>query len=77
MTGDGIVATYSYDDANQLTAISYANGGTTVGNLSYSYMTLRADGSIRVAACTKFSCPTPPPATRCSMPTTSSRAITA
>lgn len=34
---NGIVATYSYDVANQLTGISYANGSTTVGNLSYAY----------------------------------------
>ncbi|MBR8091543.1 Ig-like domain-containing protein [Burkholderia cenocepacia] len=34
---NGIVATYSYDVANQLSGISYANGSTTVGNLTYAY----------------------------------------
>jgi RHS repeat-associated protein len=34
---NGIVATYSYDTANQLTGISYANGGTVLGNLTYAY----------------------------------------
>ncbi|RQU35305.1 hypothetical protein DF142_27275, partial [Burkholderia cenocepacia] len=34
---NGIVATYSYDVASQLTGISYANGSTTVGNLTYAY----------------------------------------
>lgn len=34
---NGIVATYSYDPASQLTAISYALGTTTIGDLSYQY----------------------------------------
>jgi len=34
---NGVVATYSYDVANQLSGISYANGSTTVGNLTYAY----------------------------------------
>lgn len=34
---NGIVATYSYDTASQLTGISYANGSTTAGNLTYGF----------------------------------------
>src|SRR5437867_5671737 len=34
---NGIVATYGYDNANQLTSLTYALGGTTLGNLTYSY----------------------------------------
>ena len=34
---NGIVVSYSYDNANRLTGISYAQGSTTLGNLSYSY----------------------------------------
>ena len=34
---NGIVATYSYDTASQVTGISYASGGTTLGNLTYAY----------------------------------------
>ncbi|WP_181885671.1 RHS repeat domain-containing protein [Trinickia dinghuensis] len=34
---NGMVATYSYDTASQLTGISYANGSTTLGNLTYAY----------------------------------------
>jgi RHS repeat-associated protein len=33
----GIVATYDYDAASQLTGISYQNGTTEIGNLTYSY----------------------------------------
>jgi RHS repeat-associated protein len=32
-----VVASYSYDNGSQLTAITYTNGGTTLGNLTYSY----------------------------------------
>jgi RHS repeat-associated protein len=34
---DGIIQTYTYDAANQLTAISYAKGAATLGNLAYGY----------------------------------------
>jgi hypothetical protein len=34
---NGIVATYSYDTANEVTGIGYANGGTTLVNLTYAY----------------------------------------
>ncbi|RQS71913.1 Rhs family protein [Burkholderia sp. Bp8963] len=34
---NGIVATYTYDTASQLTGITYANGSTSVGNLTYAY----------------------------------------
>jgi RHS repeat-associated protein len=33
----GIVATYGYDVASELTSLSYANGSTTLGNLTYAY----------------------------------------
>lgn len=33
----GIVATYDYDNASQLTDIQYQNGATAVGNLHYDY----------------------------------------
>lgn len=33
----GITATYSYDVASQLTGITYMNGATVVGDLSYTY----------------------------------------
>jgi RHS repeat-associated protein len=34
---NGIVATSAYDNANQLTSLTYAIGGTTLGDLSYTY----------------------------------------
>jgi YD repeat-containing protein len=34
---DGIIATYGFDNASQLTAITYAMGSTTVGALTYAY----------------------------------------
>jgi RHS repeat-associated protein len=34
---NGIVMEYGYDDASQLTAITYKNGGTTIGDLAYEY----------------------------------------
>jgi hypothetical protein len=34
---NGIVGTYTFDVANQLTGISYANGSTSVGTLGYGY----------------------------------------
>ncbi len=34
---NGIVGSYTYDSASQLTGITYTNGTTTVGNLTYSY----------------------------------------
>jgi len=34
---NGIVGTYGFDNANQLTGITYKNGGTTVGTLGYGY----------------------------------------
>ncbi|WP_456726759.1 RHS repeat-associated core domain-containing protein [Bradyrhizobium sp. USDA 3397] len=33
----GVIASYTWDAASQLTGISYANGSTTLGNLTYSY----------------------------------------
>ncbi len=34
---NGVVMTYQLDNANQLTGISYAKGGTTLGDINYSY----------------------------------------
>ena len=34
---NGIVATYGYDNANQLTSLTYALGTTTLGTLTYTY----------------------------------------
>ena len=34
---DGIVQTYGYDDANELTSIAYTKGTTTLGDLAYGY----------------------------------------
>ncbi len=34
---NGIVETYSYDDASELTGITYTSGSTTLGDLSYGY----------------------------------------
>src|SRR5712691_9651106 len=34
---NGITATYSYDSASQLTGMTYTNGATPVGNLTYAY----------------------------------------
>lgn len=35
---NGLVGTYAYDNANELLTITYANtGGTTIGDLSYTY----------------------------------------
>jgi RHS repeat-associated protein len=34
---NGIVATYGYDDASQLTSLSYQKGGTSLGTLTYGY----------------------------------------
>lgn len=34
---NGVVQTYAYDNANELTGISYAAGATTLGNLVYTY----------------------------------------
>jgi RHS repeat-associated protein len=34
---DGITQSYSYDDAGQVTGISYANGSNSLGNLTYGY----------------------------------------
>jgi len=34
---NGIVATYGYDAADQLTSLVYANGATTLGDLGYTY----------------------------------------
>jgi YD repeat-containing protein len=34
---NGIVATYGYDNASQLTSLSYALGQTTLGDLTYTY----------------------------------------
>jgi len=34
---DGIVETYSYDDASELTGITYTSGSTTLGDLFYGY----------------------------------------
>jgi len=34
---DGIVQTYGYDDANDLTSISFTKGTTTLGDLAYGY----------------------------------------
>ena len=33
----GIVTTYGYDDANQLTSLDYTLGQTTLGTLTYTY----------------------------------------
>lgn len=33
----GIVATYDYDAASQITGINYQNGATQIGNLTYTY----------------------------------------
>jgi RHS repeat-associated protein len=35
--GNGILITYSYDNANQLVSIVYAKGQTTIGDLQYTY----------------------------------------
>jgi len=34
---NGVLLTYGYDNAGQLTGIAYANGGGSLGNLSYTY----------------------------------------
>ncbi|HWF86512.1 MAG TPA: hypothetical protein VG222_16750, partial [Vicinamibacterales bacterium] len=34
---NGIVATYGYDDVNQLTSLTYSLSGTTLGDLTYTY----------------------------------------
>jgi RHS repeat-associated protein len=34
---NGIVLSYAYDNANRLTGITYTQGATTLGNLTYSY----------------------------------------
>jgi RHS repeat-associated protein len=34
---NSIIGTYGYDNANQLTSITYMNGATTVGTLGYGY----------------------------------------
>ncbi len=34
---NGVVTSYSYDGASQLAGITYQNGSTTLGNLTYSY----------------------------------------
>ena len=34
---NGVVVSYSYDGASQLTALNYALGGATLGNLAYNY----------------------------------------
>lgn len=34
---DGIVQTYGYDDASEVTSISYTKGATTLGDLAYGY----------------------------------------
>ncbi len=34
---NGIVASYTYDDASRLTGIGYAKGATVVGDLAYTY----------------------------------------
>jgi YD repeat-containing protein len=34
---NGIVATYTYDAASQLTQLSYDSGATNVGTLTYDY----------------------------------------
>lgn len=34
---NGIVMSYSYDNGSQLTGITYTNGGTTLGTLTYAY----------------------------------------
>ena len=34
---DGMVMTHSYDDASELAGITYQLGGSTLGNLTYSY----------------------------------------
>jgi YD repeat-containing protein len=34
---NGFNATYNYDDASQLTGLTYASNSTTFGNLSCSY----------------------------------------
>lgn len=42
---NGIVMSYSYDNASELTGITYTNGGTNLGNLTYSYdLAGQADG---------------------------------
>ena len=33
---NGVVMNYSYDAASQLTGISYTQGGTTLGDLTYA-----------------------------------------
>jgi len=34
---NGITTTYGYDNSSQLTALAYANGSTSLGNLTYGY----------------------------------------
>src|SRR6266480_1737929 len=34
---NAVVGTYTFDDADQLLALSYANGSTQIGDLSYTY----------------------------------------
>ena len=34
---NGVIATYSYDIGSHLTGVTFANGGTTLGSLSYAY----------------------------------------
>ena len=34
---NGVTISYAYDNANQLSSIAYANGATTIGNLTYAY----------------------------------------
>jgi len=34
---NGITTTYSYDNSSRLTGLTYANGSTTLGNLTYGY----------------------------------------
>ncbi len=35
-SGTGVVSSYSYDNANRLTAISHVKGGTTLASASYT-----------------------------------------
>jgi len=34
---NSVVKEYSYDAASQLTSLTYRNGSTTIGDLTYSY----------------------------------------
>jgi YD repeat-containing protein len=50
---NGIVVEYGYDAASQLTGLTYKLGGTTLGNLAYTYDTARKaiDSSPDLARC--------------------------